>query len=53
VLEASFIGLGMRWSGGQAIGVGAWSTAINGAISSGEGNGEGKRGVGEMKGAAF
>jgi hypothetical protein len=29
---------------------GAGSAAVNGAISSGRGNGEGKQGVGEMKG---
>jgi hypothetical protein len=37
-------GRGGGWSG-------AWLTAINGAVSSGGGNGEGKQGAGEVKGA--
>jgi hypothetical protein len=53
VLEAPFIGLGRRWRAGKAIGVGARPTAINGPVLSGGGNGEGKLGVGEMKGATF
>jgi hypothetical protein len=37
--------------GVEAVGAGARSMTISGAISSRGGNGEGKRGVGEMKGA--
>jgi hypothetical protein len=39
-------------TGGRAVGAGARPAAISGAVSSGGGNGEGKRGVREMKGAA-
>jgi hypothetical protein len=54
----------MAAEGGVALGVpfigpeagrwaveGAWPAAVNGAVLSGGGNGEGKQGVGEMKGA--
>jgi hypothetical protein len=39
--------------GVEAVGVEARPTAINGAVLSRGGNGEGKWGVGEMKGVAF
>jgi hypothetical protein len=39
--------------GTEAVGAGGRPTAINGTVSCGGGNGEGKRGVSEMKGVAF
>jgi hypothetical protein len=45
------LGVPVPFIGSEAVGAGARPAAVNGAVSSGGGNGEGKRGVEEMKGA--